>query len=573
MSRRSTAPTQIERFVPFVWWIRRYTREDLEADVTAGIVTAILLVPQGMAFAILAGLPAQIGLYASILPPIIYALLGTSRTLAVGPVSVAAIMVGYALQGLPEGVDPLQATLTLALLAGTVLLLMGFAGMGLMANFLSHPVLTGFIHAAVVLIILNQLPNLIGISAPTLWNLSSVLDSITQGLSATHGITLLIGVASIALLLFADGLVVKLFIRLGLSQHRAMLISRTAPLMVVILATAAVTTGNLDFVATVGKIPEGIPMPRLELPETVLAIQLLPAAILIGLVGYVESVSVAITLANRRRQQIDTNQELFALGAANLAGGMAGGMPVAGGFSRTMVNFVAGARTQLAAIITAALVAAVALFFTPLLEHLPKASLAAIIIVAVLKLIDPAAIFKICRYDRIDGTVLAITALGVFIDIEAGLAVGIALSLISFVLRAARPHVAIMGRIPGSEHFRNVNRHNVETWPQLLFLRVDENLTFANAALLESLVNHKLATMSDIHHVILVLSRVNAIDSTALEVLERLSESGRDGGVTIHLSDVSGPVMDRLERSQLISLIAPGQVFLSAHEAAEALAK
>ncbi len=562
----------VERFFPVVQWLRRYTREDLEGDLVAGIITAILLVPQGMAFAILAGLPAQIGLYASILPPIVYALLGTSRTLAVGPVSVAAIMVAQALADVPGSVDPLPAALTLALIAGAVLLVMGFAGMGMVANFLSHPVLSGFIHAAVVLIVLSQLPNLTGIGAPAEWTLTDIMHSVTSGLANTHGVTLLIGMSSIALLLLAGGPVMKLLNRLGIPQRRAMAMSRTAPLLVVMLATLAVTLAGLDFVATVGAIPQGLPVPSLTLPEAGMAIQLLPAAILIGLVGYVESVSIAITLANRRRQHIDTNQELIALGAANLAGGMSGGMPVAGGFSRTMVNFAAGARTQFAAIITAILVGAVALFFTPLLENLPKAALAAIIIVAVSRLVDLKSVINIWRYDRVDGVVLLVTAAGVLaIGIEPGLAIGIAVSLISFALRAARPHVAVMGRIRGSEHFRNIRRHDVETWPQLLFLRVDENLTFANASFLESLVSSKLASRGDIRHVVLVLSSVNAIDSTALDVLERLAESSREAKVTLHLSDVKGPVMDRLERSNLLKAIEPGRVFLSAHQAAEAL--
>ena len=571
-NNRLTAPALVARFFPCLQWLQRYTRDDLEGDLAAGIITAILLVPQGMAFAILAGLPAQVGLYASILPPIAYALFGTSRTLAVGPVSVAAIMVAHALSDLPSSIDPLQAALTLALIAGAVLLLMGFIGMGLVANFLSHPVLSGFIHAAVILIVLNQLPNLTGINLPVEWTIAGIIDSVTGGLAATRGITLLIGAVSIALLLLAGGAVVTLLIRLGVSQHRATMVSRAAPLLVVMMATAVVSLGGLDFVATVGTIPQGLPMPTLALPQAQLAIELLPAAILIGLVGYVESVSIAITLANRRRQHIDANQELIALGAANIAAGVSGGMPVAGGFSRTMVNFAAGARTQFAAIITAVLVAAVALFFTPLLENLPKAALAAIIIVAVSRLVDLRAIINIWRFDRVDGLVLLATALSVLaIGIEPGLAIGIALSLVSFVVRAARPHVAVMGRIRGTEHFRNVRRHQVETWPQLLFLRVDENLTFANAAFLESLVSRKLAARGDIRHVILVLSSVNSIDSTALEVLERLAESSREAEVTLHLSDVKGPVMDRLERSKLLKAIEPGQVFLSAHQAAETL--
>ena len=566
---------RIRRWFPVTSWSRKYTRDDLEGDLVAGIITAILLVPQGMAFAILAGLPAQVGLYASVLPPIVYALLGTSRTLAVGPVSVAAIMVAHALGDLPADVDTLHAALTLALLAGVFLLFMGMLGMGTIANFLSHPVLSGFINAAALLIVINQLPNLTGITLPAQWEMADMVQLVIDSIASTHGITLLIGIASIALLVYASGPLVKQLQSIGAPPQRVTILSRTAPLFVVLCATIAVSAGNLTETAAVdvvGIIPQGLPMPSLPLPGLELAIELLPAALLIGLVGYVESVSIAKALANRRRQRIDTNQELIALGMANIAGGVSGGMPVAGGFSRTMVNYTAGARTQFAAIITAILVGAVALFFTPLLENIPKAALAAIIIVAVSKLIDIKAILGIWRYDRVDGAVLLVTALGVLlVGIEAGLAIGIGLSLISFALRAARPHVAVLGRIRGSEHFRNVKRHKVQTWPQLLFLRVDENLTFANASFLESLVNSKLVTVGEIRHVILVLSSVNAVDTTALEVLERLAESSKEAGVNLHLSDVKGPVMDRLERSGLIKAIAPGEVFLSAHLAAEAL--
>jgi SulP family sulfate permease len=569
------SPGRIQRWLPITGWLRSYTREDLEGDLVAGIITAILLVPQGMAFAILAGLPAQAGLYASVLPPFIYALLGTSRTLAVGPVSVAALMVAHALSDLPANVDVLDAALTLALLAGVFLLAMGMLGMGQVANFLSHPVLSGFTNAAALLIIFNQLPNLTGVTLPAEWVATDVAQQLVDAIASIQGITLLIGVASIGLLLYAGGPLVNLLTSFGASRQRALVLSRAAPLLVVLLATIAVSTGNFAetaAVAVVGSIPAGLPIPTLALPGVELALELLPAALLIGLVGYVESVSIAKSLANRRRQRIDTNQELIALGMANIAGGVSGGMPVAGGFSRTMVNFTAGARTQFAAIITAILVGAVALFFTPLLENIPKAALAAIIIVAVSKLIDIKAILSIWRYDRVDGAVLLVTAAGVLlVGIEAGLATGIALSLISFALRAAHPHVAVLGRIRGSEHFRNVKRHEVQTWPQLLFLRVDENLTFANASFTESLVNGELAAGGDIRHVILVLSSVNAVDSTALEVLEQLAESSKEAGVNLHLSDVKGPVMDRLGRSGLIKAIAPGEVFLSAHLAAEKL--
>lgn len=571
--RYPVAPDRLERLLPIAGWLRRYSREDFGGDLTAGIITAILLVPQGMAFALLAGLPAQVGLYASILPPVAYALFGTSRTLAVGPVSVAAIMVAFALQSLPPGTDPLAAALVLALLSGVMLLAMGALKLGVVANFLSHPVLSGFTTAAAIIIVLNQLPSLAGLQLPEGWrpvDLPLLLPAMRL-----QPVTLLIGLGCAALLLATGRPLQRALIAIGLKPLRAGIVSRTGPLIVVLLATTIVTLGGLAEsaqVEVVGSIPSGFPVLGFPLPSPEFARQLLPAAFFISLVGYVESVSIAKVLASRRRERVDPNQELIGLGAANAAAAFAGGMPVAGGFSRTMVNYGAGARTQLASIITAFLVAVVAIFFTPLLENVPKAALAAIIIIAVVKLIDLRGAIAVWRYDRIDGAVLAITAIGVLaIGIEAGLALGIAVSLTSFAWRGAYPHVAVIGRIRGSEHFRNVRRHEVETWEGIVFIRIDENLTFANAAYLESVVAAEVTSRPRLEHVVLVMSSVNAIDSTALETLERQIESLREAGVTVHLSDVKGPVMDRLEETGFLKAMDPGRVFMSAHLAAEAL--
>ncbi len=565
----------LERWLPIAGWLRRYTREDFHGDLTAGIVTAILLVPQGMAFALLAGLPAQIGLYVSILPPLIYALFGTSRTLAVGPVSVAAIMVAHALSDLPAGTDPLMAAVGLALLSGAALLAMGVARMGVVANFLSHPVLSGFTTAAAILIIANQLSPLTGIEWPENPAWQTLPSQLAQATADAPGATVVIGLGAVGWLLFAGMPMARALQRAGVSQHRALIVTRAAPLLAVIAGVAVVSAGNLDTsasVAVVGRIPHGLPSITIGPVPMSLLIDLLPAAFLIGLVGYVESVSIAKLLAGRHRQRIDANQEMIALGAANVAAGLSGGMPVAGGFSRTMVNYAAGARTQLAAIITAALVGLVALFFTPALASVPKAVLAAIIIVAVSRLVDLKGAAAVWRYDRVDGAVLGLTVAGVLgLGIEPGLAIGIIASLTSFVLRAARPHVAVLGRIRGSEHFRNIKRHEVQTWPHVLFLRVDENLSFANASFLETCLMTELATRAEVRHIVLVMSSVNAIDSTALETLERAARSACEAGATVHLSDVKGPVMDRLKLTGLLEALAPGRVFLSAHLAAEEL--
>jgi SulP family sulfate permease len=564
------------RHLPILAWLKRYRRDDFSGDVVAGVVTAILLVPQGMAFGLLAGLPPQTGLYASILPPVVYALLGTSRTLAVGPVSVAALMVAQALQDLPPGSDYVASALVLALLSGAVLLALGVARLGLLANFLSHPVLSGFTTAAALIIVVSQLPSLLGIRWPKDVAPSGVGRAVLEAVSGLNAPTLGLGILSVGMLLLSGRPLEAGLRRLGLSRARAGVIAKTAPLAVVLVTTLLVGGWQLDEihgVAVVGTLPQGLPALGMRLPGVETLLALLPAATLIALVGYVESVSIAKTLANRRRETIDPNQELLALGASNVAAAVSGGMPVAGGFSRTMVNFNAGARTQAAALLTALLVGVVALLFTPLLAHVPKAALAAIIIVAVSRLVDLHGAVVAWRYDRGDGMVLAATALGVLVlGIEAGLVAGLVLSLLAYIWKASRPHLAELGRMPGTEHFRNVKRYqDLETWPELLLLRVDEHLSFANTAYLEQVLMQRVAEKPELRHLVLVASGINGIDVSALEMLLKLAESLKEAGITLHLAEVKGPVMDRLKRTGLLETMAPGRVFLSAHEAVGAL--
>ena len=576
MPPRRVSPLQ--RYLPILDWARGYSREDLASDLLAGVITAILLVPQGMAFGLLAGLPPQAGLYASILPPILYALLGTSRTLAVGPVSVAAIMVAQALSGLPPGAQYVTSALVLALLGAAVLLALGVLRLGVLANFLSHPVLSGFTTAAAILIVLSQLPNLLGIAAPRGMSLGDAPARVLEALRVMNFSTAALGALSVVLLLLAGAPLERVLVRWGMHPGRASLLGKTAPLAVVLVTTSLVAGLDLDSahaVAVVGRIPAGLPSFGLTVPRAETMVSLFPAAVLIALVAYVESVSIAKTLAHRRRQTIDPNQELLALGGANLAAALSGGMPVAGGFSRTMVNYNAGARTQGAAIVTALLVGLVALLFTPALRHVPKAALAAIIIVAVSRLIDARGALAAWRYNRHDGLVLIATAAGVLaLGIELGLALGLVLSLLVYIWRASRPHLAELGRLPGSEHFRNVRRYdNLQTWPSILLLRIDEHLSFANSAYVEDVLMERVAQRPRVEHLVLVASGINGIDVSALEMLHKLAQSLREAGVTLHLAEVKGPVMDRLKHTALIRDLAPGRVFLSAHEAVETLTR
>lgn len=558
-------PARLPQFLPS--WLRQYRREDLPHDAVAGTVTAILLVPQGMAFALLAGLPAQVGLYASILPPLIYAFLGTSRTLAVGPVSVAAIMVAAALaqHGHPD--NALAAALALALMGGGILLLMAWLRLGVLVSLLSHPVLSGFTSAAALLIIASQIPSLSGLSVG---GFSGFLHPLTLSL---HPATLALGAASIAALLLLGRPLELGLVHLGVAPPRAALLSKGGPLLVVALATGAgLLPGLAGSFASVGAIPAGLPVLDAEFLRISGWLDLFPSALLIALVSYVESIAIAKALAQRRRESIDANRELLALGAANLGTAFSGGMPVAGGFSRTMVNFNAGARSQMAGILTAGLVALVALTLTPLLAHIPKAALGAIIVVAVSRLIDFNALKEAWHYDRLDAAALLATFAGVLIlGIEHGLLAGIGVSLGLYVWRSRIPHIAVLGRVPGSEQFRNVARHRVQTSAELLLLRVDENLNFANAEYLEHLLATRIAVDPAVRHLVLIGSGVNHIDVSALATLEQLATTQREAGVTLHLAEFKGPVLDRLERIGLLARLSPGRVFDSTHQAVAAL--
>jgi SulP family sulfate permease len=567
---------QLSRIIPAVTWLRRYGSRELSSDLVAAIIVTIMLIPQSLAYAMLAGLPAQVGLYASILPLVAYALFGSSRALAVGPVAVVSLLTAATISRVAEpGTEGyLGAAVALALLSGLMLLTMGLLRLGFLANLLSHPVISGFITASGILIAVSQLKHILGIDAHG-HTLVAMVSSLAQGLERTHSWTLLLGTgATVFLFWVRTQLKPLLRNRVGLPPFAADMLAKAGPVAAVVVTSGAVALFGLDAqgVSVVGDIPQGLPpltMPPLDLG---LWSNLAISALLISLIGFVESVSVAQTLAAKKRQRIDPNQELTGLGAANIASAFSGGFPVTGGFSRSVVNFDAGAETPMAGVFTAVGIAATALFFTPLFQALPKATLAATIIVAVLSLIDLGAIRRTYRYSKTDFAAMAATILIVLgVGVEAGVVTGVALSLALHIWRTSRPHAAVVGQVPGTEHFRNVERHSVVTSPRVLTLRVDESLYFANARYLEDTVYDLIARSPEVSNVILMCSAVNVIDASALESLEAINARLRDAGVTFHLSEVKGPVMDNLQRSAFLNELS-GQVFLSQYQAMETLA-
>ncbi|MEN3950316.1 sulfate permease [Iodidimonas sp. SYSU 1G8] len=568
--------SRLTRFVPILDWGRAYSRRDLPGDLMAGSITAIMLVPQAMAYAMLAGLPPEVGLYASIAPPILYGIFGSSRALAVGPVAIASLMTATALSALSPAGSPdyIANALVLSLLIGLMLLGLGIARAGFLVNFLSHPVIAGFTSAASILIVISQLKHLLGIDIPRGESVATLVN-LARGLSGANGVTLAISACSLVILLAMRAPLTALLQRLRLSPFTVQLLTRSSPLLVVILSVVVTSAWRLDEsagVAIVGAIPSGLP--SFTVPSLDLGIwqALLPSAALIAFVSYLESVSVAKALAARKRQKVDADQELIGLGAANLAAAFTGASPVAGGFARSMVNFAAGANTPLASILTALLLAISVMFFTPFFHYLPQAVLAATIVVAVVALIDGASFVRTWHYNKADfaaqaGTFMVVLGIGV----EAGIMTGIVLSLTLYLWRSSRPHFAIVGQVDNSEHYRNVKRHHVRTDPAILLFRIDENLYFPNAGYLEEHLRAEVAANPEVRHVVLICSSVSLIDASALETLTELRDTLRAADVTLHLAEVKGPVMDRLQATDFTRDLAPGRIFLSTHDAVRTL--
>lgn len=567
----------LQRQLPLIADLLRTRGQTLPQDVLAGTITAILLIPQALAYALLAGLPPQVGLYASVLPPIVYALFGSSRTLAVGPVAVAAVMVSSALTVYAgdDAAKYLSGALILSASTGAILLLLAVMRLGWLTNFISHPVLSGFTTGAAIYIIGTQLAPLTGIAVPREAGFVETLLHLATHVAEVKGATLLFGLLTVLALLLARKPLSTALQKLGVKKEAAGIVGRTAPLVLVIASTlisALMHLHETSGVAVVGQIPRGLPGFDLGFLHEPGWLILLPAAGMIALIGYVESISVAKALAFRRREKIDPDRELLALGVTNMAGAFVGAMPVAGGFARSMVNFEAGARTQAAAIVTAIWVGLGALFFTGLLSELPKAVLAAIIVVAVYQLIDFASLRRAWTYDRGDGLAQAATILGVLLlGVEEGLLVGVSLAAALFLYRTSRPHIAVVGRVPGTEHYRNIHRHQVETWPGLLLLRVDENLYFANTPQVEAELMRQVVDHERVHHVVLIFSGVGYIDSSSLEMLEAFAQSLEEGGLDLHLAEVKGPVMDRLQGTHFLRRLGESRVHLSAEDAVKSL--
>ena len=560
----------LKRYFPILSWLPGYSRADLTNDAIAAAVVTIMLIPQGMAYAMLAGLPPQAGLYAAILPLLLYALFGTSRSLAVGPAAVIALMTAAAAGVVAEtgSAEFHFAALWLALMSGAMMLLMGLFRLGFIASFLSHPVMSGFITASGILIAASQLRHLLGapISGKTL---PQVVPSIVGNLGNMTPATVILSSVLLVFLFWSRKGAAPVLMRLGLSAPSARLLAKAALLVAVVVSTLLVWVFGLERfgVAILGEIPRGLPDFGLPTVDLDLMQLLIVPAIMISIVGYVESISIGQTLAAKKRESVNPDNELIALGLANIGAGVSNAMPVTGGLARTIVNHDAGATTPAAGAMTALSIAAAIMVLTPLMYFLPRATLAAIIIVAVLSLLDFRALPRTWSYSRADGAAMAATMLfTLLVGVEQGLLAGVGLSLGLFLFRTSRPHMAVVGQVAGTEHFRNVARHKVATDPTVFAIRVDESLYFPNARALEDRIVQALSDQPGLRHVVLQCTAVNYIDASALESLEAVNTRLKDGGVQFHLSEVKGPVMDQLERGHFMDDLT-GEVFLTQFDA------
>jgi len=563
-------------YVPLVPILREYQREDFNHDLVAGLVVGMVTIPQAVAYAFLAGVPPEAGLYACLVPMVLYAVFGSSRQLVVGPVAVAALMVAATVsEYAPKYSDEYLAITTIVCLqAGLILWLLRLSRMGGLVNLLSHPVITGFVNAAAILIIISQIPAFSGIELKGGSQPANVVNGLYDQLAHLDPLTMAYGGVSLVLLLMLPRLLPKLLREFGFKISDNHALTRLGPMLVAVLAVVIATwTGNASLMATVGEVPSGMPDIRPPPFEPELWINLLPSSAIIAVVAYIESYSIGATLAARKQTRVNSHQELIAIGAANIGAAFTGAYPVAGSFSRSSVNYYSGARTPVSSLICALLIVLVLLFFTSLFANLPHAVLASIVMVSVVGLMDLKSSRKhwsIHRHDTL--TEYATLILVLLMGVEIGLIAGVALSIAFFIRTSSRPNITQVGRLANTEHFRSIKRYDVETLPHVLALRVDENIYFANASQIEDKFLKRAQRRTGTRHLLVVCSSVNMLDATGLQMLHRLNTNLARSGITLNLCDVKGTIMPQLEAAGLPDELS-GQIFFTADRAMKHFAK
>lgn len=565
-------------YLPLWATFEGYRRVDIGPDLIAGLILGVITIPQAIAYAFLAGLPAQAGLYACLVPMVVYAMLGSSRHLVVGPVAVAALMVANAIGEYAPAYsnDYLGIATILSLQVGLFLWVLRLLQMGGVVNLLSHAVITGFVNAAALLIVVSQLHPFFGLTSTATENSPVArLEDLVSQLDNLNPAATAIGAGSIVCLLFFSYLLGPLLQRIWRDFPLDHPITKAGPIIAALLAGLTVWLLALEqqAVLTVGAIPGGLP--GFQRPPFDLALwqDLAPVSALIAFVAYIESYSVGATLATRERTRVNSHQELIALGAANVGAAFTGAYPVAGSFTRSSVNYSAGAHTQVSSLVCMGVIVLVLLFLTPLFERLPQSALAAIIIVSVLGLIDVVHVREQWRFHRSDVITQFATLVAVLMyNVEIGLIVGVLLSIAFLVRDSSRPYIAEVGRMPGTEQFKAISRYDVETVPHVAAVRIDESLYFANANQIENKLFKIIERRRGTKHLLLIFSAINRIDSSGLEMLYRVNDNLRGRGIRVHLADVKARPLRKLQQTEFITALS-GRIYFTTDQAMQALAE
>lgn len=564
--------SRLTTLLPAWRWLRTYSPDKFKSDLLSALIVIAMLVPQGMAYAMLAGLPPIMGLYASILPMIIYAMAGSSPTLSIGPVAIISMMTFATLNPLFEVGSPvyIQAACLLAVMVGIISLLLGIFRFGFLIQLISHPVIKSFIIASALLIALGQFKFLVDVPLKAN-NIPEFVLSVWQYIRYSNSASLIFGLLALIFLIYLPKVLQSNAVqsRIGSTAF----LTKALPLSLVVISIAAVYFLDLKAVGikTVGEIPSGFPPLSMPYWNLDLVITLFPGAAMIAMISFVESLSIAQATALQQRSHLNSNQELVALGLSNLSAGLSSAFPVTGSLSRTVVNADAGAKTPLAGVISSLLIVVVSLYFTGFFRDLPLAILAATIIVSIWKLVDFKPFIETWRYSKADGIAMWITFFGVLcIDISTGLLLGIVSTFILLLWRISRPHIAVIGLVEGTQHFRNIQRHHVLTSNKVLSMRIDENLTFLNANTFKGFLINVMSQYADLEHVVINCSSISAIDLSALEMLEDLNAELNKLDIKLHFSEIKGPVMDKLRHSKLLNHLS-GRIYLSHFQAMQEL--
>lgn len=551
----------LKNYLPILDWTKNYSNKHLKGDISAGLTVGVMLIPQGMAYAMIAGLPPIYGLYASTIPLIIYAIFGTSRQLAVGPVAMVSLLTAAGIGAIAEGGTEtyLALAILLAFLVGGIQFLLGAFRLGFLVNFLSHPVISGFTSAAALIIGLSQLKHLLGIDLARSHHVHEIIIQAAENIGSIHWITLGIGLGGIVLILIAK--------RINKSIP--------GPLLAVVFGILLVFGFGLTStgVKIVGSVPDGLPsfaFPDINFNNIEL---LLPTALAISLVSFMESIAVAKAIqAKHKDYKVSPNQELIGLGLANLGGSLFQSYPVTGGFSRTAVNDQAGAKTGLAAIISAVLIILTLLFLTPLFYYLPKAILASVIMVAVFGLIDYKEALHLWKSNRSDFWILMVTFIATLaLGIEQGIGIGVILSLAMIIYRTSKPHIAELGNVPGTIFYRNKNRFdNVSIQNDILIVRIDAQMYFANSNYIRESIESLLQNRGKgIKAVIINSDSINNLDSSAIHTLDDMITDFKNQGIQVMFSGVKGPVRDAMVKADMIDKVGKENFFMSVQSAVD----